>query len=59
LPTSEQEAKTLLNNIHVSKQAQVPVQEQVENWEEVVAWGYGGETDAWQDLFDGTDSTAA
>jgi len=32
----------------------VLVDSQIENWDDVVAWGYGGETDAWEDLFETT-----
>jgi hypothetical protein len=35
----------------MKKQALVPLSEQIENWDEVVAWGYGGDVDEWEDLF--------
>jgi len=44
----------VLNETSVSKQRQVSVASQVENWDDVVAWGYGGETEEWEDLFDTT-----
>jgi len=47
-------ADEVLNEIHVTKQAQVSVDSQIENWDDVVAWGYGGETDSWEALFDTT-----
>ena len=31
--------------------SQIPLSEQVENWDEVVAWGYGAEVDGWMDIF--------
>jgi len=44
----------VLNETSVSKQRQVSVASQVENWDDVIAWGYGGETEEWEDLFDTT-----
>lgn len=45
-----------VNSVHkklsLVKQAQVPLEKQVKNWQEVVDWGYGGEVDEWVDLFD-------
>jgi hypothetical protein len=35
----------------LKKQSQVPLSQQVENWEEVVELGYGGEVEEWEDLF--------
>jgi len=43
--------KEVLNEPSVTKQRQVLVNLQIENWDDVVAWGYSGETDAWEDLF--------
>lgn len=39
----------LSRNLH--KQAQAPLNDLVTNWEDVIAWGYGGEVDEWEDLF--------
>jgi hypothetical protein len=37
----------------LKKQSQVPLSKQVENWQEVVEWGYGGKLEEWEDLFPG------
>ena len=38
---------------YMQKQAQVSLSELVENWKEVVEWGYGGEVDDWEEVFPG------
>lgn len=35
----------------LKKQAQVPLNQQVENWDEVTSWGYGGDAADWEDIF--------
>jgi len=44
----------VLNETSVTKQRQVSIASQVENWDNVVAWGYSGEMEEWEDLFDTT-----
>ena len=46
-------AEAVLKNVKRTKQAAVPLKDQIKNWEEVVAWGYGGEPEEWEDLFHG------
>ena len=43
--------KEVFEHVHTEKQAVVPLHEQVENWDEVLEWGYGGESEEWEDLF--------
>lgn len=35
----------------LTKQAQVPLKQQIENWDEVTSWGYGDEAQDWEDIF--------
>lgn len=46
---------TVLSNImqqlDLVKQAQVPVEKQVSNWDQVVQWGFANSTEGWEDLF--------
>ena len=43
--------KKIFKHVHIEKQAIVPLHEQVKNWNDVVEWGYGGESKEWEDLF--------
>lgn len=36
---------------NLQKQAQAPLSDLVDNWEDVIEWGYAGEVDEWEDLF--------
>lgn len=38
---------------NTAKQAQVPLNELVANWNSVKKWGYGKEVNEWKDLFPG------
>jgi len=40
----------VLDRVSTEKQAVVPLDEQVKNWDDVIQWGYGGETKEWEDL---------
>jgi len=48
---SSVQPKTIFEHVGMEKQAIVPLHEQVKNWDEVLEWGYGGETEEWEDLF--------
>lgn len=37
--------------VEIRQQSEDRLDEEIENWEEVVQWGYGGKTDEWEDLF--------
>ena len=43
--------KEIFKHVHIEKQAIVPLHEQVKNWNDVVEWGYGGESEEWEGLF--------
>jgi len=49
--TSEQLESILLNHIKRTKQSKVPVQSQIDNWEEVASWGYTGNLEDFADIF--------
>ena len=42
-----------ISKIKATKQAQVPIEKQVKNWDKVLEWGYGvGSANAWPDIFE-------
>lgn len=51
VPVAYPYAEAVAKTITVTKQAQLPIKEFVKNWDEVVEWGYGGVTSAWDDFF--------
>ena len=44
-------ADATLSKLQLKKQQQKDLSEVVENWDEVVSWGYGGKLEEWEDLF--------
>jgi hypothetical protein len=53
VPVAYEYAEAMTKTITLTKQAQLPIEVFVKNWDEVVAWGYGGglTSAAWQDIF--------
>ncbi|KAL3915854.1 MAG: hypothetical protein SGILL_005450 [Bacillariaceae sp.] len=44
-------ADSAISHLKLAKQQQKELHDVVENWDEVVAWGYGGQVEEWEDLF--------
>lgn len=51
LSSNHVDANEAFESIDIVKQNDKPINELIQNWNDVVDWGYGGETEMWKDLF--------